>query len=141
MSALGPEIDRVHLGLTPRMARWGAASLVAAIVGTALGNHRLAVGLAVGGGITLALFQLHRVLVPAMLSSPTQPAWRALFWAVWALKLPLIGMVLYIAFRTDLADPVGVALGAGILPVIATVIAVRAALRDALRRAPGVQAP
>jgi hypothetical protein len=139
MSALGLEVDRVHIGLIARMSRWGALVFVAATAGAALLDRHLAVGLGLGGGITLALFHLHRALAPALLNSPPRRRWRALFWLLWAVKLPVIGVILHFSFKAGLAAPVGVALGAGILPVVATVIAVRAALTDAFRRVPGAR--
>lgn len=139
MSALELEVDRVPIGLIARMSRWGAVVFVASTLVAACLDSRLAAGLGIGGGITLAIFHLHRRLAPALLGSPTRRRWRALFWAIWLVKLPVIGALLHLAFKAGVAAPVGVALGAGTLPAVATVIAVRAVLADAWRQAQGAR--
>ena len=64
-----------------------------------------------------------------------QIAWILVFWAIWAVKWPLLGALLYVIFKHGIASPIGVALGVGILPATATAIALRALLVDTWRGA------
>jgi len=128
-------MDRLPTGLIGRMGAWGFVVLVLATLGAGLVERRLAVGVAIGGAVTLAMFGLHRALAPAMLASPGRRWLRTVFWAIWAVKWPLVGALLYIIFKRGLASPIGVALGVGILPAIATGFALRAFLADIWRGA------
>ncbi len=135
MSAPQTAMDRLPAGLIGRMGAWGFVVLVLATLVASLVERKLAVGVAIGGAVTLAMFGLHRALAPAMLASPRRRWLRVIFWAIWAVKWPLVGALLYLIFKHGIASPIGVALGVGILPAIATVLALRALLADIWRGA------
>ncbi len=115
------------------MGWWATALTVAGALGALLVDSRLGYGIAVGGGIALLLFAVYRVLAPAMLAAPTQRRPRVVFWLVWCAKWPVVAAALYVSFRHGAAAPAGVAVGAGILPAVATGMALRAVLADAWR--------
>ncbi len=125
------EVDRIHIGLVKRVGIGAAVTLVAAVLLAASVSLPLAVGVALGGGFMLLLYGVYRVLAPVMLSAPARRRSRVLFWAVWALKWPLLAGLLYFSFRSGLASPLGVALGAGLLPAVAVLLVLRALLHDA----------
>lgn len=130
MNAPLTAMDRLPAGLIGRLGIWSAGVLVLAALTTVLQDRALAVGIAFGGTLTLALLGLHRALAPALLASPRRRVVRIAFWTVWALKWPLICALLYVIFRDRLASPAGVAIGVGILPAVATLLALRALLTD-----------
>jgi hypothetical protein len=131
MARCGGQSDSLHLGLVPRVGAWGLGSFLVLSLAALLWDRPLGGGVLVGGGLTLALFALYRVLAPAMLGDPTARRSRVLFWVVWALKWPVLGGALFFSLRGGFATPLGLALGAAILPAVATGFALRALLADA----------
>jgi hypothetical protein len=123
-------MDRLPAGLIGRLGAWSAALLLLAVLTAVFQDRALAVGIALGGALALALLGLHRALAPALLTSPRRRVVRAAFWTVWAVKWPLICALLYVVFRHHLASPAGIAIGVGILPAVATLLALRALLTD-----------
>ncbi len=127
------EIERIHIGLVRNTGIGAALVGAGAVLLTAWVAPQLAIGIALGGGIILGLYGLYRVILPVMLSAPTRRRSRVIFWVMWALKWPLIAAALYYSLKTGVASPVGLALGAGIVPAVAVLLVVRAMLVDAWR--------
>jgi hypothetical protein len=122
------------VGLLRKVGIGAAASYLAALLAGAWHSAAMAGGIALGGGFALALFLLYRALAGAMLSGLSRRRALTLFWLVWAIKWPALCAALYFAFKTQLAAPVGVALGAGLLPAVALLLVLRALLLDAWYR-------
>jgi len=135
------EVDRVHVGALRKVGIAATAAYLAALPLGALHGAPMAVGIALGGGFMLALCGLYRVLAAAMFAARTRRRALVLFWLVWAVKWPGLCAALYFGFKSGVAAPVGVAIGAGLLPAVAVLLVLRALLVDAWHnRFPGRQA-
>ena len=124
------EVDRIHIGLIRKVGLGALVVYLTAVPAVAVFNRPLAVGIALGGGFVLGLMGLYRALAPAMFAAPEARRSRVIFWIAWLLKWPVMGAVLFFAFRSRLAAPMGVGLGAGIVPAVAVALVFRALLVD-----------
>ena len=105
------EVDRVHIGLVRKVVLGASVVSLVAVLSLAFFNRPLAVGVGLGGGFMVALTLLYRALAVPMFAAPERRRSRALFWLAWLLKWPALCGALYLAFESQAAAPVGVALG------------------------------
>ncbi len=126
MAAHPTEMDSLHIGLARRVAIWAAGLWVSASLISALASRSLSLGLVVGGGAMLLMFEVYRWMASVILIPGRRRRSLALFWGVWLAKWPLVGGALYLALRGGAASPAGVALGFAIVPAVATAIVLRA---------------
>ncbi|HUU55363.1 MAG TPA: hypothetical protein VMY87_10640 [Armatimonadota bacterium] len=128
------KLDRTSLGTAQRVGMWSAVVWsLAALAALGAGPGR-ALGLAVGGGITLGFFALHLALARQWIAPARRRSARIYLWFVWLVKWPASGTLLYLALTSGYADPVWLCLGAGIVPLVATVFALQMLLRGRARR-------
>ncbi len=124
------EKARVEIGkIDLRMAqRTGFAALILwlAAVGGLLGvSSRGAAGLLLGGGITLGFLALHLALAKIWLRPGPRRWVRPYLWGIWLVKWPLVSVVLWFGIKSGWANPIALCAGAGIIPMVATVMALR----------------
>ncbi len=124
------ELGRADLGPAERVGIWSAALWSAAVLLALPAGAGRALGLAIGGGFTLGFLALHLALARQWIAPTRRRSARVYLWAVWLVKWPAAGTLLYLAFRSGLADPAWLCLGAGIVPLVATVFAARALLAE-----------
>ena len=127
------EIDRLHIGLAERVGRWSLVAWVLATAGMVAVDARAAAGFALGGGVSLGLFTLHRALASMWMRPPRRRAARAWPWAVWLVKYPAVGTLLYVALMAEWVTPGWVCVGVGLVPAVATALALRALAVDRYR--------
>ncbi len=130
------EVDRLHIGLAEKVERWSVLVLALAVAGALAVDRGAAAGIALGGGVSLGLFGLHRALVRSWLE-PTRRRRRAriCFWAVWFLKWPALGLLLYASISRAWVTPLWLCVGVGLVPGVTTALAARALLIDGWRHA------
>jgi len=102
---------------------WSAAVYSLAVLATLGAGADKALGLAIGGGITLGFFVLHLALARQWIAPTRRRSARIYLWFVWLLKWPASATLLYLALTSGWADPVWLCLGAGIVPLAATAVA------------------
>ena len=120
--------SRAQLGLrlVEKVGWWSLALWSAALIGALRIGAPAALGLALGGGIMLGFLALHLSL--ARLWGRPKRRWsaRAYLWFLWLVKWPVVGTALWFSLNSGQASPVWVCVGATLVPVVATLIAVRA---------------
>jgi len=127
------EIDKLQIGLAERVARWSVAVWAAAAGGTILLDTRAACGIALGGGLSLGLFSLHRALIGAWARPERWRRRRAAFWMIWAVKWPAVATLLYFAVRGGWVSVGWLCAGVGLVPAVTTALVVRALVADGRR--------
>lgn len=115
--------NRTDLRMAERVGVWSAAVWSLAVLATLGAGADKALGLAIGGGITLGFFVLHLALARQWIAPTRRRSARIYLWFVWLLKWPASGTLLYLALTSGWADPVWLCLGAGIVPLAATAVA------------------
>ena len=128
------KLDRTDLRLAERVGIWSAAvwSLaVLAALGVGTGE---AFGLAVGGGFTLGFLALHLALARQWIAPTRRRSARVYLWLLWLVKWPAAATILYLALTSGWADPIWLCLGAGTVPLVATVFAARMFMLGRARR-------
>ncbi|GEM_PF-1378363 len=128
------EVERFHIGVAGRVARWSLAAWAAAMLGAIAAGPRAAAGMALGGALSLGLFSLHRVLVATCVRPEHWRKWRVVFWSVWVLKWPAVGTLLYLVVKGGWVSPMWLCAGVALVPGVATALAVRALIADGLRK-------
>lgn len=129
-------VDRFHLGLVERVTRWSALALVAACAPLLGVDPRAAAGLALGGGISLGIVLFYRTLLAKCIGGVHRRRVRMVLWAVWLLKWPALGALLYLVISRAWV-PVGwMCVGVVLVPAVATAMALKAAAGGWMR--PGV---
>jgi len=114
---------RVNLGSVAKVGWWSLAVWAAAVAGALPIGANAAVGVLVGGGITLASLALHMRLTALWSRDRGHWSRRGYLWFLWLAKWPLIGLALWYFLARGYASPVWVCVGAAIVPAVATVIA------------------
>jgi hypothetical protein len=127
-------VDRLPVRLLERVVRWSALALASAVLGAAFVSSRAAVGLALGGAISLGSLALHWALVAAWVRPLRRRRAKVGFWAVWLVKWPLIGVALFLALKGGWVAPGWLCAGVGVVPAMATGLALKALLLDSCRR-------
>jgi len=115
--------NRTDLRMAERVGVWSAVVWSLAVLATLGAGADKALGLAIGGGITLGFFVLHLALARQWIAPTRRRSARIYLWFVWLLKWPASGTLLYLALTSGWADPVWLCLGAGIVPLAATAVA------------------
>ncbi len=129
-------VDSFHLGLVARVTKWSALALLAACVLLLGVDPRAAAGLALGGGISLGVVLFYRTLLAKCIGGVHRRRVRMVLWAVWLLKWPALGALLYLVISRAWV-PVGwMCVGIGLVPAVATAMALRAAVAGRMK--PGV---
>lgn len=113
---------------TASAALWAAAILAALRYGPGA-----AAGIAIGGALTLASFALHVVLARHWLGQ-ARPSGRLYLWALWLIKWPTVGALLYFPVTSGLAPSFWLCVGAAIIPTTAIIFALPALLLAVTRR-------
>jgi hypothetical protein len=124
------EVDQLHISLIERVSRWALVVLVSAGGGLLVFSPKAAAGVAIGGGLSLGLLALHRALASRWLLSGRGRARRVAFWALWLLKWPCLCLLLYLALSRGWVAAGWLCAGAGLVPAVATGLALRAVLLD-----------
>ena len=128
------ERDRMDLRLAERVGLWSAALWSLAVLAALGAGTAQAFGLAVGGGFTLGFLALHLALARQWIAPSRRRSARIYLWLVWLVKWPAAGTLLYLALKSGLADPIWLCLGAGVVPLVATVFAARMLVLGRARR-------
>lgn len=115
--------NRTDLRMAERVGMWSAALWSLAVLATLGAGADKALGIAIGGGITLGFFVLHLALARQWMAPARRRSARIYLWFVWLLKWPASGTLLYLALTSGWADPIWLCLGAGIVPLAATAVA------------------
>jgi len=115
---------RLDLGLAERAGLWALALWLVATGGLLAVSASAAAGLALGGGLTLSSLALHLALARAWLRPPRRRWARGYLWAIWLVKWPAVGALLWFAVKSGWASPIWLCVGTGIVPLVATVMAV-----------------
>jgi hypothetical protein len=110
------------LSFVRRIGTASALLWVVAILGALPHATGAAAGLAIGGALTLGFFALHLALARRWLRQ-SRPSGRLYLWALWLVKWPAVGAVLYLAITSGLADPLWLCVGAAIIPLTTTIFA------------------
>ena len=118
-----PKLDRTDLRMAERVGMWSAAVWSLAVLATLGAGADKALGIATGGGVTLGFFVLHLALARQWIAPTRRRSARIYLWFVWLVKWPASGMLLYLAINSGWADPIWLCLGAGIVPLAATAVA------------------
>ena len=105
------------------MGMWAAALWFLAVIAALGVGADKALGVAIGGGITLGFFRLHLALARQWLAPTRRRSARIYLWFVWLLKWPISGTLLYLALTSGWADPIWLCLGAGVVPLAVTAVA------------------
>jgi hypothetical protein len=123
------KLDRIDLGTAERVGIWSAAIWSLSVLAALPAGPDKALGLAAGGGIILGFFALHLALARQWTAHPRPRFARIYLWFIWLLKWPACGLLLYLAIASGRAHPIWLCLGAGIVPLVATTLALRMLLR------------
>ncbi len=115
-------------GLARSVGTWSLIAWLLVTAGLALADRSAAAGVACGGAASLGLFSLHRLLMPAWRHAQGRRKARRWLWAIWVVKWPLVGALLYLSLSVARAAPGWVCAGAGLVPAVATAMALRAAV-------------
>lgn len=126
---------RVNLRSVAKVGWWSLAVWAVAVAGALPIGANAAVGVLVGGGITLAFLALHLSLASLWARPRRHWSARAYLWFLWVAKWPLVGAALWYCLKAGVASPVWVCAGAALVPVVATVSALVGMPRTASRRA------
>jgi hypothetical protein len=129
------EVDRLHIGLAGKVERWSVLVLALAVAGALAVDRGAAAGIALGGGVSLGLFGLHRALVRSWLEpTPRRRRARIWFWSVWFVKWPALGLLVYGSVSRAWVTPLWLCVGVALVPGVTTALALRALLIDGLHR-------
>lgn len=129
------EVDRFHVGLVERITRWALVATLA-LTGAALTTGvRATLGVALGGSIGLLLFGLHRRLFGSFLQPRRKLRGLVGYWALWSVKWPLLGGVLYFSLKSGMVSAGWLCIGVSIIPGVAVALALRALAADCCRAA------
>jgi len=120
------ELDRFHIGLIERIARWTALTALFVGAAVAAADRRGALGLAFGAALGLALLGLHRRMLTGLVERQGRLAGAIASWALWSIKWPALGVLLYFGLRSGWLAPGWFCLGVGLPPAVAVALAVRA---------------
>lgn len=123
------KLDRTGLGTAELVGMWSAVVWSLAVLAALGAGPGRALGLAAGGGITLGFFALHLALARQWIAPTRRGSARIYLWFVWLVKWPACGTLLYLALTSGRADPIWLCLGAGIVPLTATALALHMLLR------------
>jgi hypothetical protein len=123
-------VDRQQAGPWGRVGLWSLVAWAFATAGLAAVDRVAAAGIAFGGGLSLGLFALHRSTLALWRAAPTRRRARVCIWTIWALKWPLVASLLFAAVRSEYASPVWICVGAGLVPGVATLVALWTLLTD-----------
>jgi hypothetical protein len=104
---------------------WSLVIWVLATAVLVVGDRGAALGVACGGAVSVGLFSLHRSLVKMWCCAGLRGRARRWLWVIWVAKWPLVGSFLYLALREGQAAPGWMCAGAGLVPAVATVIALK----------------
>jgi hypothetical protein len=127
----GPRDKADGRGLQPatRIGLWSLVLWGGAAAGAAWAGPEAVGGVATGGAVTLCSYAIHLGLARSWAFGRRRRSARAYLWFLWLLKWPLVGSLLYVSLRTGFAAPGWICAGAGIVPVAATLFALRVLLR------------
>jgi hypothetical protein len=81
-------------------------------------------GLALGGGVSVGTLVLYRALVRAWARPDRWRRGRLVFAGVWLVKWPAVGALLYFALKDWQVSPLWLCAGIGLVPAVATAVAV-----------------
>ena len=134
------EVDRFHIGLVERVGRWSALALAIACSLLLALNPRAAASAALGGGLSLGILAFHRGLANRWRRPRRRRAAKVLFWVIWLLKWPALGVVLCAALSRGWVTPGWLCAGVGLIPAVTTLMALKALMADGWRRTDAVGA-
>jgi len=123
-----PRVVVVDLVLRWTLALWVLGTLVLLPIDLPGG-----LGLAIGGGLSVSVLALYRSFVRAWVRPDRWRKGRYLLIAIWLVKWPAIGALLYFGMRHWGASPAWVCLGVGLVPAVVTAVAACMALRPKWR--------
>lgn len=106
------------------LALWALGTLILLPV-----DMGAALGVAIGGGLSVGVLALYNSLVRAWVRPDRWRKGRYLFVAIWLVKWPAIGALLYFGMKHWQASPAWVCVGVGLVPAVVTAIAAWMALR------------
>lgn len=138
MEQLPTGTDSLLNSLPGRVAGWAFAVGLGAMFAAAPMSPPIGYGVAVGAGLMVGLLEFYRRLAPVLVDARRPRRSRAVFWIVWIVKWPLLAIVLYLSLRHGWASPLGLGIGIGIVPMVATTFGLRAVVlqgRHEARRA------
>lgn len=116
-------MSRTPIGLVS-LVMWGVLALLGlGTLALAPFDTHAAHGLAIGGGISFGTIALYRALVRAWVRPDRWRKGRIVLVAVWLVKWPALGALLYLALKEWRVSPVWVCVGVGLLPAVVTAIA------------------
>jgi len=127
------EVDSFHIGLIERVTRGSVLAALALCLAALTVGPKQALGAAFGGAISLLLLSLHRALGARILGPQRKLVGLIEYWAIWAMKWPLLGFTLYLALRSGIVSPGWLCIGASVVPAVSVALALRALAADAWR--------
>lgn len=117
------EAKKIDLRLAERAGFSALVLWLVAVGGMLSVSTRGAAGLLLGGGLTLSFLALHLALAKTWLRPGPRRWVRLYLWGIWLVKWPLVAGLLWFGIKTGWASPIGLCAGAGIIPLVATVMA------------------
>ena len=126
--------NRTDLRTAERVGMWSTAVWSLAVLATLGAGADKALGLAIGGGFTLGFLALHLALARQWIAPTRRRSARIYLWFLWLVKWPAAATILYLALKSGWADPIWLCLGAGTVPLVATVFAARMFMLGRARR-------
>lgn len=117
------ELKRCELKLAKRTGLNALLLWLAVVGGLWAFFPREAAGVLLGGGLTLFFLAIHLSLAQSWLRPGPRRWVRLYLWGVWLVKWPLVVALLWFGIKTEWASPIGLCLGAAIIPLTATAMA------------------
>jgi hypothetical protein len=127
------EVDRVHIVLLDRVGYWSFAVWALTTLGMIGIDHRAAAGVGLGGALSLGLLGLHAALLKAWMRSLRRRVVRIGLWAIWLVKWPALGGLLYWALSGGWVTPLWLCVGVGLVPAVTTGLVVWSLVADGWR--------